>query len=483
MKDENDKYVYGSWPLYVEGILSPEEQSLVEKNHQNHFLWESRKWRLLDTIKRIDVDILSLVECDHYADHFQQGLSQMGYSSCWRQRPRKSSVDGCCVAWRPGIFEYIAEHSIDFVDRYCEKRKQQVIDRMALMVLLRVCLTGDIICFVSTHLATNPEQEELDHLRARQVAQMMRSIAGFVRRHGADDAPIVLAGDFNAAHFGRLKCIANAITLLSGDKTSHPFIFDCADVPTGATSVTTARNVRIDAIFYQKSRLDLLDVGETPSLSLSNPIPNDNHPSDHVPISATFSLRSPLQMGYLGAQEWYCRLLGRGSVLLNCSQLLEAFKIIDHDSTGCVTASKLKRSLQFVMDSNALDPEDFARVALLLTEEGISFKVFSSMYADCVCRAGLPYQMDLEAAFKICNGSRSNELCHQKVLDAFAERVPAEVPQEEVEALFARVNKSATSLHGFLEHLSACWSDHFRNSFGCRNCSAPGTTLSRHCRI
>ena len=38
----------------------------------------------------------------------------------------------------------------------------------------------------------------------------------------------------------------------------HPFTFDTADVPTGVTSVTLARKLRIDAIVYQCQRLELV---------------------------------------------------------------------------------------------------------------------------------------------------------------------------------------------------------------------------------
>ena len=42
------------------------------------------------------------------------------------------------------------------------------------------------------------------------------------------------------------------------DVVLHPFTFDTADVPTGVTSVTRARKLRIDAIVYQCQRLELV---------------------------------------------------------------------------------------------------------------------------------------------------------------------------------------------------------------------------------
>ena len=45
------------------------------------------------------------------------------------------------------------------------------------------------------------------------------------------------------------------------DVVLHPFTFDTADVPTGVTSVTRARKLRIDAIVYQCQRLELVPGG------------------------------------------------------------------------------------------------------------------------------------------------------------------------------------------------------------------------------
>ena len=40
---------------------------------------------------------------------------RLGYDSTWRKRPRPSSADGCCLAWRRQLFELCAEESVEFV--------------------------------------------------------------------------------------------------------------------------------------------------------------------------------------------------------------------------------------------------------------------------------------------------------------------------------------------------------------------------------
>jgi len=468
-RNEQGEFIYGSWPLYVQGILSSEEQAAVERYDKDYFDWELRKDRLLDVIRNMNADIVSLVECDHYADHFQPGLAKLGYQSTWKQRPRRSSQDGCCIAWRTGLFELLAQDSIDFVDGFDSKRQVEIRDRVALMALLRFRLSGEVLCFVSTHLARNPEQVERDRLRGRQVAQLMHALADFTRTNHASDAPVVLVGDMNATSFGRLKGISNAIDLLSDDASAHPFTFDCADVPTGATSVTACRNVRIDAIMYQSSRLELADVGETPPLNTSDPIPNNLHPSDHVPIFAKFLVRSRLQMAYAALREWYCQVVGEGSsLILDALELNQAFKLLDHDGTGSITEMKLMHSLSFVFGTGTVNKEKITKVVSKFSSEGMCFSAFVQMYGDAIAAAGLPCRQDFKDAFAAFDREHTGTLSLQDVLAVFADCSTAKVPADRIAALFAVVDKHKSGLidlEEFLEHLAYVWHSHFATSF------------------
>lgn len=65
-RDSEGRYVHLGWPNYVRGILSDEEIKQVERVHGEHFRWDKRKTRILNVIASLDVDLLSIVECDHY---------------------------------------------------------------------------------------------------------------------------------------------------------------------------------------------------------------------------------------------------------------------------------------------------------------------------------------------------------------------------------------------------------------------------------
>merc|ERR1719421_915023 len=121
----------------------------------------------------------------------------MGYATLWAKRPRPSSKDGCCIAWRIGIFELIASTAVEYIDKYDPVAQRTFKDRIALITLLRVTLTGQTVCFVSTHLQRNPEDPRQDMLRARQVGQVVRELTIFVEQNGARDAPVILTGDLN----------------------------------------------------------------------------------------------------------------------------------------------------------------------------------------------------------------------------------------------------------------------------------------------
>lgn len=130
------------------------------------------------------------------------------------------------------------------------------------------------------------------------------------------DAPIVLAGDMNATNFERLWATAGALALdFAGTRNKHgharsahcqhahldapcqvssrtrdgllPFgrfsddrmyqmLIGWSDVPTGLTSITTERTVRIDALMYKPKHLEVVRV--MPQPAVVGPIPDERHP-------------------------------------------------------------------------------------------------------------------------------------------------------------------------------------------------------------
>eukprot|EP00933_Yihiella_yeosuensis_P016818 TRINITY_DN14227_c0_g1_i1.p1 TRINITY_DN14227_c0_g1~~TRINITY_DN14227_c0_g1_i1.p1 ORF type:complete len:670 (-),score=113.93 TRINITY_DN14227_c0_g1_i1:205-2148(-) len=450
------------WPNYVRGVLSDEEQKVVELYNDDVFAWEKRKDKLVDVIRQIDTDVLCLVECDHYDDHFRPALESMGYASIWKKRPRPSSLDGCCVAWKVSMFELVGYTHVEYVDKYCPATKRTFKDRIALIVHLRMNLTGESIVLVSTHLQRNPEDPTQDMLRARQVGQVLRELALFAREHEAEDSPVILTGDLNCTSFGRLRGIANALSLMSRDTFLHPFTFDCSDVPTGVTSVTTARCMRIDAIMYQSQRLELTDVLDMPELAVDNPIPSVEHPSDHVPMSAKFKMRNKLHTTRQNAKDWFLCVSGEVAAHpLTMKQLRAAWRLYEHDGSGLTTPVEMRQALISLFGSV---PDGAAAVLAKIPPDGLEFETFVSMYLESIRSGGLPGLADIHDAFRAFDTNGDGTLELTEFLEAFRMCAPAAVPEEELTALFNAIDTSGDGLiedAEFVQHLANVWIESF----------------------
>eukprot|EP00562_Extubocellulus_spinifer_P012958 CAMPEP_0178552468 /NCGR_PEP_ID=MMETSP0697-20121206/7313_1 /TAXON_ID=265572 /ORGANISM="Extubocellulus spinifer, Strain CCMP396" /LENGTH=780 /DNA_ID=CAMNT_0020185347 /DNA_START=96 /DNA_END=2435 /DNA_ORIENTATION=+ len=211
------------WPDHALGILSEEEMSLVEDFHERYFAWDGRKDRLLRTVEGLDADLLSLVECDRYAEFWEVEMDRRGYGGVYEPRPRQGNgidatssnttsvldSDGCAIFYRRGVFELEASHGFRFDNMDVEatpssgiprsrsdgedptgaapapaSRMTDSSDRVALFALLRHVATNRRLIFASTHLARNPEDSRKTQERARQVAQLLYQATVFAAEHG-----------------------------------------------------------------------------------------------------------------------------------------------------------------------------------------------------------------------------------------------------------------------------------------------------------
>jgi len=467
-RGDDGKYVNVGWPKYVKGILSDEEIAKVEAVDQADFSWEARKLRVVEQIRSLDADVVSLVECDDYHEFFEAQLASMGYDSTWSKRPRPGSADGCCIAWKRHVFTLDKPAAVEeYVDRYDPVRQKTYKDRIALLTLLRFVSSEQRVVVVSTHLTRNPEDPKMDALRAKQIGQVLRKITEYTITHDClNDAPVVLAGDLNATSFQKLRGIANAVTLMLGEEHAgrlHPFAFDCKELPTGKTSVTAARDVRIDALLYHSQRLVLIDSVKAPSLS--TPIPDTRHPSDHIPIMATFEVRSLLAQHQDCARAWYNTVAGRsGHVPLTRDGLSSAFFIFEVDSDDLVSQSEFLSCVSQQLGYDTLPDEEvnaaFTR-ALDPEKGGITFASFCTAYCDCLSKAGLPGMEDLRDAFKSFDKDGSGKLGYDEIEGVFTHCSPVALPEgTDIHAIVKQIDTDGDghiSIDEFCEGLTASW--------------------------
>jgi len=353
---------------------------------------------------------------------------------------------------------------VEFVDKMCPKEGKVYKDRIAVIALLRSRISKRRVCVASTHLQRNPEDPTQDMLRARQVGQVLRALVEFTSQHSAVDVPVVLTGDLNCTSFGRLRGVANTLSLMNREVVLHPFTFDCADVPTGVTSVTMARCMRIDAILYQSQRLELVDVQEIPDLTPHLPIPNAQQPSDHVPIVAQFRTRSQHHTMREVAKEWFLSLAGKeAQVPLNQHQLESAFKLYDYDGTGSISQPNLRKVLASLF---GILPDRCETVCASCFANGseLTCQNFISMYLDSVKAAGLPGLEDLRDAFDLFDSDKNGSLDLSELLYAFEQCAPSTVPSERIKEVFHIIDANGDGtidLDEMVQYLAKSWTDGF----------------------
>jgi len=325
-------------------VLSKERRASIEAYHEASFSWERRRERLWDVVRGANADVVTLAECDCFDSFWKPKFDSAAYGVVWRKRPRPSSPDGCAIAWRNSTFELLGVGGFDFGSSL-----DRLPDRTCLFALLRWRRDPNQRLLVATaHLArmATSVAESADQLLARgfQYGVLFRELLQFAASHQAEDVPVVLTGDLNAKDCDELAGIARALVRLLSSPT-HPLLWSIMDAPTPPTTVTEERALRIDYLLYQSAALTLVGVTQLPRLT--SPIPDSQHPSDHLPIAARLVVRPRWQRVEEDARQWCACISGTNSVRpLSGEALRDAFSYFDKDGSSRVSLIQLETGLQ-----------------------------------------------------------------------------------------------------------------------------------------
>jgi len=295
-----DIKVNGSWPYNFEngfgGLLTEREMEQVRFRNVD-FEWQRRETNILETVQGLGADILSLVELDVF-DTVRASLE--GYGSAFVKRPRRWSADGSGLFWRKRRFDQVSPPlELAFVDPALDGVSSSL-DRVMVAVALQDRWEGferRVFIAASMHLMRNPEDDDKDPRRMLQVSQMMNELFVFVAEQ--DAVGLVLLGDFNAlpnswTHVfmeqGWLECPQSNKMMLDAFDGFRQQNAGTLYTPRACTTHTNIRNMWIDYAFFSSATLELLDaeVAACPN----GPIPDATHPSDHLPVKATFRFRA-----------------------------------------------------------------------------------------------------------------------------------------------------------------------------------------------
>eukprot|EP01006_Ploeotia_vitrea_P039285 TRINITY_DN66328_c10_g6_i1.p1 TRINITY_DN66328_c10_g6~~TRINITY_DN66328_c10_g6_i1.p1 ORF type:complete len:767 (+),score=333.22 TRINITY_DN66328_c10_g6_i1:1243-3543(+) len=166
--------------------------------------WDRRKHAVAEVVRKVDADVLCLQEADHFDEFHAVVLRDLGYSVRYVQRTGPSSPDGCAVAFKDALFEFVAHEDVlfnDLADRvaaassassssaeaaYAERLRKH---NVAVLVRLRHRSSGSLLVVASAHLYWNPSHPDI---KLRQAHYLMQRLSEF-----AADLPTVLCGDFN----------------------------------------------------------------------------------------------------------------------------------------------------------------------------------------------------------------------------------------------------------------------------------------------
>ena len=146
----------------------------------------------------------------------------------------------------------------------------------------------------------------------------------------------MLAGDLNTTNIRQIGNIARAVLELS-DQPVHPFLFSAQATRSTPTSVTSTRRMRIDYLLHS-SQVAIDDTARMPLLT--TPIPDEAHPSDHLPLVIRVRLKSKLSQLHEVANAWAQVVLADGDASkcsaapLSSEELDRAFAFFDGDSDG-----------------------------------------------------------------------------------------------------------------------------------------------------
>mmetsp|Transcript_2468 Transcript_2468/g.3252 ORF Transcript_2468/g.3252 Transcript_2468/m.3252 type:complete len:280 (+) Transcript_2468:578-1417(+) len=238
-----------------------------------------RKVRIVQQFKKLNPDIITLQELD-CIDYFRAELSKLGYECVYQQRPCKQ--DGCGIFYKSDRFQVCQTQSIEYNDGTSRIGLVATFSPKFKSTDANDEVAKPCICVGTTHLYWNDTYMNL--LKAELVDFL--SLLGSINKNSIDQRlPTILAGDFNSAPSSKVyaKVKQHELKFQSAYRNHNN-----ADV-----EPPTCNRRAIDYIFYSTAHtahdLKLVSVEDLPDLKTIQ-IPNEEHPSDHLPLNATFEL-------------------------------------------------------------------------------------------------------------------------------------------------------------------------------------------------
>ncbi|KAL4502033.1 hypothetical protein ABPG73_020170 [Tetrahymena malaccensis] len=283
--------------------------------------FDYRKWKIVEEIKLINSDIVCLQEADHIENFYYQQFQELGYQVYYALKPCRN--EGILVMFKKDKFKFIAEYVINFDSQIPDSFNKANYQRNnnALIIELKHLNSDQKLVIANTHLFWNPQNEEVKLL---QTAQILENLTKYYKQ----DENIFLCGDFNSMpssnvikyitdkkepHLSRVEKQFSKYVLIKDMMAIHKMFSEMNLInlkssysdyqKTGKhpefTNYTQNFQGTLDYIFYNPNmkQFKLNDIREIPIdyVKKEKGLPSEWYPSDHLPITAIFSINQDEQ--------------------------------------------------------------------------------------------------------------------------------------------------------------------------------------------
>jgi nocturnin len=251
-------------------LATPESFPLVDPEVLN---WEKRRQTLINEIVTHDPAVICLEEVDHFHDWFEPELTLRGYDGIFLQKTydeKSPAADGCAIFYRRALFKLDTRDEIKFIE-HIQEGPSGPPKQVALIAYLSVVDTNERVRIVCTHLKAGSSSEELRAAEAKVLVDHLQKDI---------DIPTVIAGDLNSKPSGKVK------TLKVFTSAGFSSVFTDVQFTTWKLRPPHELRMVIDYLLYQ--HLTVTRKEPLPDAVPSPYLPSSIHPSDHLPLQATF---------------------------------------------------------------------------------------------------------------------------------------------------------------------------------------------------
>jgi len=239
----------------------------------------------------------------------KKNLGPQGYDSHFQNRPSKK--DGCGIFFKRNKFDLVSSYFVDYNDgtsriativqlRHVKNERHIDIENSTKMLHEHVVVkensdeqhivtesTEKFIIVGTTHLFWDNKKEEI---QIKEIQLFLESLQKF----NPNNFPTIICGDFNSYPTQSIYRIMN----LNKFQSAYQNYKNTGQHPPFTSYKSFASAKCIDYIFYKTDTTPrvipthVLDLQEQQfSEKVETFIPNSAHPSDHLPIMATFEVQ------------------------------------------------------------------------------------------------------------------------------------------------------------------------------------------------